>query len=93
VHDVERHLLYVSLAPGMDHSRSMEPPPWNVQQCYAHVNVEEGDGAPSAGIDIGSRRAEKHPVTPEHSNKRPGSLETTGMPENPTSKRRWMIQS
>jgi hypothetical protein len=90
---VERHLLYVSLAPGMDHPRSVEPLPRNVQQCYAHVNVEEEDGAPSAGTDIDSRRAEKHPVTPEHSNKRSGSLETTGMPENPTSKRRRMIQS
>jgi hypothetical protein len=30
VHGVERHLLYVSLAPGMDHSRSVEPPPWNM---------------------------------------------------------------
>jgi hypothetical protein len=77
----------------MDHPRSMEPPLWNVQQCYAHVDVEEGDGAPSAGADTGSRRAEKHPVTPKHSKKRLRSSETTGMPENLTSKRRRMIQS
>jgi hypothetical protein len=36
---------------------------------------------------------EKHLVIAEHSKKRLGSSETTGMPENPTSKRRRMIQS
>jgi hypothetical protein len=36
---------------------------------------------------------EKHLVAPEYSKKRPGSSETTGMPENPTSKHRRMIQS
>jgi hypothetical protein len=50
--------------PGMHHPRSVEPPPRNVQQCNAHADVEEGDGAPSIRIDIGSRRAEKHPVAP-----------------------------
>jgi hypothetical protein len=77
----------------MDHPRSMEPPPRNMQQCYAHVDVEEGDGAPSVGRNTGSRRAEKHPVTTEHSKKRPRSSETTGTQENPTNKRRRMIQS
>jgi hypothetical protein len=38
-------MLYVSLAPRMDHPRSVEPPLQNVQQCYAHIDVEEGDGA------------------------------------------------
>jgi hypothetical protein len=37
--------------------------------------------------------ADKHPAAPEHSKKRPGSSETMGVPENLTSKRRWMIQS
>jgi hypothetical protein len=77
----------------MDHPRSVEPPPRNVQQCYAHIDVEEGDRAPSTRTDTGRRIAEKHPVTPEHSKKRPRSLETMGMLENPTSKRRRMIQS
>jgi hypothetical protein len=73
----------------MDHPRSVKPPPQNVQQCYAHVDIEEGEGAPSAGTDTSSRRAEKHPITPEHLKKRPGSSETMG---NPTSKCRWIIQ-
>jgi hypothetical protein len=77
----------------MDHPRSMEPPSRNVQQCYAHVDIEEGDGAPSVGRNTGSRRAEKHPVAPEHSKKRPRSSEITGTQENPTSKHRRMIQS
>jgi hypothetical protein len=93
VHGVERHLLYMSLAPRMDHPRRVEPPPQNVQQCYAHVVVEKGDGAPSAGTDTGSRKTEKHLVALEYSKKRPGSSETTGMLENPTSKRRRMIQA
>jgi tRNA G37 N-methylase TrmD len=37
--------------------------------------------------------ADKHPVTPEHSKKRLGSLETMGVPENLTSKHHRMIQS
>jgi hypothetical protein len=77
----------------MDHLRRVEPPPQNVQQCYAHIDVEEGDGAPRATIDNGSRRVEMHLVAPENSKKRPGSSETMRMPENPTSKRRRMIQS
>jgi hypothetical protein len=83
----------MSLVPGMDDPRSVEPPPQNVQQCYAHIDVKEGNKAPSATIDTSSRRAEKHPVTPEHSKKRPGSSETMRMLENLTSKRRRMIQS
>jgi hypothetical protein len=35
---------------------------------------------------------EKRPVTPEHSKKRSGSSETTGMPENLTNKRCRIIQ-
>jgi hypothetical protein len=63
VHGVERHLLYVSLAPEMDHPKSVEPPPLNVQQCYAHVDDnEEGVRAPST--DTRSRIAEKQPVVP-----------------------------
>jgi hypothetical protein len=77
----------------MDHLRSVEPPPRNVQQCYAHIDVEEGDGAPSTETDTRSRTTDKHPVAPEHLKKRPRSSETMGMLENPTSKHRQMIQS
>jgi hypothetical protein len=37
--------------------------------------------------------AGKHLVTLKHSKKRPRSSETMGVPENPTSKSRRMIQS
>jgi hypothetical protein len=37
--------------------------------------------------------AEKQPVAPEQSKKRPRSSEIMGVPENPTNKHRWMIQS
>jgi predicted lipid-binding transport protein (Tim44 family) len=71
----------------------MEPPPWNVQQCYAHVSDNVGgEGAPSTRTDTRSKVAEKQPVTPDHSKKRPGSSEATGAHENPTSKHRQIIQ-
>jgi hypothetical protein len=35
---------------------------------------------------------EKKPVAPDHSKKRPGSSEATGVLKNPTSKRRRIIQ-
>jgi hypothetical protein len=83
----------MSLAPRMDHPRSVEPPPWNIQQCYAHVNNNVGgEGAPSTGIDTRSMVAEKQPAASDHSKKRPGSSETTEALENLTSKRRRIIQ-
>jgi hypothetical protein len=90
---VERHALYVSLAPRMDHPRGVEPPPRNVQRCYAHVNVEKGDRAPSTRTSTSSKNTEKHLATLEHSKKRSRSSETTEVPENPTSKRRRIIQN
>jgi hypothetical protein len=78
----------------MDHPRSVEPPPWNVQQCYAHVDDnEDGGGAPSTGTDTRSKMGEKQPVAPEHTKKRPGSSKTMGVPENPNSKRHRIIQN
>jgi hypothetical protein len=64
-----------------------------MQQCYAHVDVEEGDRAPSIEIDTRSRTTDKHPVALEHLKKMPRSSETMGMPENLTSKHCQMIQS
>jgi hypothetical protein len=77
----------------MDHPRSVEPPPQNMQRCYAHVDDnEEGEGTPSTGTDTRSMMAEKQPVAPKHSKKRPRSSEATGVAENPTNKRRRIIQ-
>jgi hypothetical protein len=39
VHGVERHNLYVSLAPGVEHPQSVEHLPLNVQWCY--VDIED----------------------------------------------------
>jgi hypothetical protein len=77
----------------MDHPRSVEPPPRNVQQCYAHAdNNEGGEGTLSTRTDTRSRMAEKQPVASEHSRKRSGSSEAMGVPENLTSKHRRIIQ-
>jgi hypothetical protein len=54
--------------------------------------MEKGDGAPSTRTSTGSKRTEKHLVAPENLKKRPGSSETIEVPENPTSKRRRIIQ-
>jgi hypothetical protein len=79
----------MSLEPRMDHLRSVEPPPRNVQQCYAHVDDnEEGGGAPSTGTDTRSRMAKKQPVTPEQSKKRRRISKAMGVPDNLTNKRR-----
>jgi hypothetical protein len=34
---MERHNLYVLLAPRVEHPQSVELPPQNVQQCYEDV--------------------------------------------------------
>jgi hypothetical protein len=52
---VERHNLYVSLAPGVEQPQSVEPPPLNVHRCYMDV---EDDHEAWAQAD-----AEKRPVT------------------------------
>jgi hypothetical protein len=49
----------------MDHPRGVEPPPRNVQRCYAHVNVEKGDRAPSTRTSTSSKNTEKHLATLE----------------------------
>jgi hypothetical protein len=45
VHGVERHNLFVSLAPGVEHPQSVEPPPRNVQRCYVRVEDDHDSGA------------------------------------------------
>jgi hypothetical protein len=37
VHGVERHNLYVLLAPRVEQLQSVEPPPLNVHRCYMDV--------------------------------------------------------
>jgi hypothetical protein len=77
----------------MDHPRSVEPPPRNMHQWYAHADDNKGgEVASSTGTDTRSRVAEKQPVAPNHSKKRPRSSEAMGVPENLTSKRRQIIQ-
>jgi hypothetical protein len=62
VYGIERHNLFVSLAPGVEHPQSMEPRPQNVQRCYVE---EDHDFGARAGIG-------KSPVTTDQSKKRVG---------------------
>jgi hypothetical protein len=62
---MERHNLFVSLVPRVEHPESMEPPPRNMQWCYVHI---EGDHDPRA--PVGTR---KSPVMTDQSKKRAGS--------------------
>jgi hypothetical protein len=42
---MERHNLFVSLAPGVEHPQSVEPPLLNAQRCYMHVEDDHEFGA------------------------------------------------
>jgi hypothetical protein len=44
VHGVERHNMFVSLAPGVEHLHSVELPPRNVQRCYEDVEDDHEVG-------------------------------------------------
>jgi hypothetical protein len=48
MHDVERHNLFVSLAPRVEHPQSVEPPSWNVERCYVHIE-DDHDSRAQAG--------------------------------------------
>jgi hypothetical protein len=59
---VERHILFVSLVPRVEHPQSVEPPPLNVQRCYVHVEDDHEFRAWAV--------AEKSPVATDQSKKR-----------------------
>jgi hypothetical protein len=80
---VERHNLYVSLAPGVEQPQSVEPPPLNVHRCYMDV---EDDHEAGAQADAGKRS-----VTAGQSKKRAGSPQADKAPEDSTRKRRRMV--
>jgi hypothetical protein len=81
VHGVERHNLFVSLAPGVEHPQSVEPPPRNVQRCYIE---EDHDSKARAGIG-------QSLVTTDQSKKRARSSQASESPEGSTRKRRRTI--
>jgi hypothetical protein len=62
---MERHNLFVSLAPGVEHPQSMEPPPWNVERCYVHIKDDHDSGARG--------RTGKSQVASDQAKKRAGS--------------------
>jgi hypothetical protein len=78
VHGVERHNLFMSLAPRVEHSQSVEPPPWNVQWCYVRIEDDHDSGA-WAGTG-------KSPVTTDQSKKRAGSSQANESLEDLTRK-------
>jgi hypothetical protein len=81
---VERHNLFVSLAPGVEHLQSMEPPPLNMQCCYVHVEDDHEFGARTG--------ARKSPVATNQSKKRVGSSRANESPEDSTMKHRRLVQ-
>jgi hypothetical protein len=81
VHGMERHNLFVSLAPGVEHPQSVEPPPRNVQRCYK----DDHKSRARAG-------AGKSPSAPDQSKKRAGSSRTHESPEDSTRKHRRMVR-
>jgi hypothetical protein len=84
VHSVERHNLFVSLAPEVKHPQSVEPPPQNVQRCYVDVKDDHESGAQA--------RARKSPSTPNQSKKRAKSSRAHESPEDSTRTCRRMVR-
>jgi hypothetical protein len=84
VHGVERHNLFVSLAPGVEHPHSVELPPRNVQRCYEDTEDDHEVGA-RAGVG-------KSPSAPDKSKKRAGSSRAQESPEDSTRKHRHMVR-
>jgi hypothetical protein len=72
VHGVERHNLFVSLALGVEHLQSVEPPPLNARQCYMHI---EDDHKSEAWVV-----ARKSLVAADQSKKRAGSSQANESP-------------
>jgi hypothetical protein len=75
--------MFMSLAPGVEHPQSVEPPPWNVQRCYVHFEDNHDSGA-QAGTG-------KSPVTTDQSKKRVGSSQANESIEGSTRKHRQTI--
>jgi hypothetical protein len=84
VHGVERHNLYVSLAPRVEHPQSMEPPPLNVQRCYVHIKDDHESRARAV--------ARKSLVAADQSKKRARSSRANESPEDSTRKHRRMVR-
>jgi hypothetical protein len=81
---VERHNLYVSLAPRVEQLQKVEPPPLNVHQCYMDV---EDDHEARAQADAGKRT-----VVAGQSKKRARSPQVDKAPEDSTRKHRRMVR-
>jgi hypothetical protein len=84
VHGMERHNLFVSLAPEVEHPQSVEPPPHNVQRCYVDVKDDHESGA-RAG-------AGKSSSAPDQLKKRAKSSRAHESPEDLTRKCRRMVR-
>jgi hypothetical protein len=65
VNGVERHNMFVSLAPGVEHPQSMELPPRNMERWYMLIEDDHDSGAWG--------RTRKSPVATDQSKKRVGS--------------------
>jgi hypothetical protein len=77
---MERHNMFVSLAPEVEHPQSVEPPPRNVERCYMDIEDDHNSGARA-----GTR---KSPVAIDQSKKRAESSQANESLEDSTRKRR-----
>jgi hypothetical protein len=84
VHGVERHNLYMSLAPGVEHPHSVEPPPLNTRWCY--VDIEDDHESRARAV------SGKSLITADQSKKRAGSSWANESPEDSTRKHRRMVR-
>jgi hypothetical protein len=84
VNGVERHNLFMSLTPGVEHPQSVEPPPWNVERCYEHIE-DDHDSRAQEGTG-------KSPVATDQSKKRARSSQTNKSPKDSTRKYRQTMQ-
>jgi hypothetical protein len=81
---MERHNLYMSLAPRVEHPQSVEPPPLNMRRCY--MDVEDNHESRARAV------AEKSPIATDQLKKRVGSSWANKSLEDVTRKRRRMVQ-
>jgi hypothetical protein len=81
---MERHNLFMSLAPGVEHPQSVEPPPLNAQQCYVHVKDDHASGAWAV--------AGKSRVAADQLKKGAGSSRANESLEDSTRKHRRMVR-
>jgi len=60
IEDIDRAMVYVSLAPGMEHPTGVDPPVDNAARCYWYTRSDKDDNQPAPTTD--ERVAGKKPM-------------------------------